>query len=68
MKSKAAYIEKVTTFNRYHGSTCDLITLKYGRIVAISDEYVGFYDSLEAFEYDCGDDCLAGFWIPKAKE
>lgn len=65
MKIKAEYIENILTFAAGHGAICDIITLKDGRVLAMSDEFIGFYDSFDSFQYDIGDDCLAGFWIPK---
>ena len=64
LEQETEYVERVTKFAAGHGAICDIITLKDGRVLAMSDEYVGFYDSFDAFQYDCGDDCRAGFWIP----
>lgn len=59
-----SWIAEADTANTGGWCMVDLLTLRDGRVIAISDEYVGLYDSVDAFWYDCGEDCRAGFWIP----
>ena len=43
----------------------DILTLNSGKVVCISDEYVGLYNSIDDMLEDDGTKCLQGFWIDK---
>lgn len=55
------YIEYTETENMGGGFLVDILTLKDGRVVVISDEYLGLYASKDAF-LDSGDQ-LNGFYL-----
>lgn len=43
----------------------DVMTLSSGKVLCITDEYVGLYDSLDDMFEDDGTKCNDGFWITK---
>ena len=59
------HIEKTETYNTGGGSMVDILTLSNGKVVCISDEYVGLYNSINDMLEDDGTKCINGFWIEK---
>lgn len=59
------HIEKVETHHTGGGCMVDILTLPNGKIVAVSDEYVGLYDSVDAL-YES--EPIKGFWINGGEE
>ena len=53
------------TYSYHTGGGCmvDIIELKNGLIVAISDEYLGLYKSLDDMLEDDGTKSINGFWL-----
>jgi hypothetical protein len=62
---KFSYIEKVTTENTGGGSMVDFIHLDDGRIIALNDEIVCLYESINDFYAETGDKCIASMNISK---
>lgn len=60
------YIEKQETYNTGGGCMVDILTLSNGKIICISDEYCGLYNSVNDMLEDDGTKCLSGFWIERA--
>jgi len=50
---KAEYIEDVSSWDSGGGTMLDLITLKSGKVIAISEEVAILYDNMEDLE--CGE-------------
>lgn len=40
----------------------DILHLSNGKVVCISDEYVGLYNSVDDMLEDDGTKCIQGFW------
>jgi hypothetical protein len=59
------HITKQETWNTGGGCVVDILHLSSGKVVCISDEYVGLYLSADDMLEDDGTKCLSGFWIPK---
>ena len=57
------YIIKTESINTGGGNYVDFLTLFNGMTIAISDEYVGLYASIDDFLNDDGTKCLNGFYI-----
>jgi len=57
------YITKTETYNTGGGCMVDILTLSTGKVVCISDEYVGLYHSIDDMLEDDGTKCIQGFWI-----
>ena len=56
------HITKQETYNTGGGCMVDILHLSNGKILAISDEYVGLYNSVDDMLEDDGTKCLSGFW------
>jgi hypothetical protein len=61
------YITKQETWNTGGGCMVDVLTLKNGQVLCLSDEYAGLYNSIDDMLEDDGTKCINGFWI-KGKE
>ena len=59
------YITKQETYHTGGGCMVDVMTLSSGKVLCITDEYVGLYDSLDDMFEDDGTKCNDGFWITK---
>ena len=46
----------------------DILYLPSGKVVCISDEYVGLYNSVDDMLEDDGTKCINGFWIEDKRE
>jgi hypothetical protein len=57
------FIAKTEIYNTGGGCLVDVLTLNNGKVLIISDEYVGLYSSLEDMLEDDGEKCLEGFYI-----
>lgn len=57
------YITKEETYDTGGNCMVDVLTLSNGKVVCISDEYVGLYNSVDDMLEDDGTKCLNGFWI-----
>ncbi len=57
------YITKEETYGTGGNCMVDVLTLSNGKVVCISDEYVGLYNSVNDMLEDDGTKCLNGFWI-----
>jgi hypothetical protein len=57
------FIQKTELFNTGGGCLVDVLTLNNGKVLIISDEYVGLYHSLDEMLEDDGEKCLDGFYI-----
>jgi hypothetical protein len=57
------YIIKKETWNTGGGCMVDVLTLRGGQVLCISDEYVGLYQSIDDMLEDDGTKCINGFWI-----
>lgn len=57
------YIIKQESYNTGGGCMVDVLTLSSGKVVCISDEYVGLYNSVDDMLEDDGTKCFNGFWI-----
>ena len=57
------HITDVSTYNTGGGCMVDVLTLTNGKVLCISDEYVGLYDSVEDMPEDDGSKGLKGFWL-----
>jgi hypothetical protein len=56
---KGEYITEVFTENTGGGLMCDFVRLKNGKIIAISDECIAIYESLDSFYEGTGEEpCL----------
>ena len=62
------YIVKQETWNTGGGCMVDILTLRDGKVLCVSDEYVGLYNSIDEFFDDDGTRCNDGFWINETKE
>jgi hypothetical protein len=47
---KAEYVEDVSSWDSGGGTILDLVTLKSGKVIAISEEVVVLYDNMEDLE------------------
>lgn len=62
------YIIKTETLNTGGNCMVDALTLHDGRVILISDEYIGLYESLDSFfNDDFGLACINGFWLDDDK-
>jgi len=43
----------------------DILHLSNGKVLCVSDEYVGLYNSVDDMLEDDGTKCLDGFWTTK---
>lgn len=59
------YIIKEETWNMGGGWMVDILYLSSGKVIAVSDEYVGLYNSADDVLEDDGTKCINGFWIEK---
>ena len=57
------HIEKLETWNTGGGCMVDIIYLPNGKVLALSDEYVGLYNSPEDMLDDDGTKSINGFWL-----
>ena len=57
------YVTKTEEYDTGGGCVVDVLTLSTGKVVCISDEYVGLYHSLDDMLEDDGTKCIRGFWI-----
>jgi len=57
------YITKEEIYDTGGNGMVDVLTLSNGKVVCISDEYVGLYNSVNDMLEDDGTKCLNGFWI-----
>lgn len=62
------YIVKTEQYNTGGGCMVDVLTLSTGKVVCISDEYVGLYHSVDDMLEDDGTKCINGFWIEKENQ
>jgi len=62
------HITKLETWNTGGGCMVDILHLSSGKVVCISDEYVGLYNSVDDMLEDDGTKCINGFWIENKKE
>lgn len=58
---KFVNIKETSTENMGGGCMVDILTLTDGRVIVISDEYLGMYESKDAF-FDSADQ-LNGFYL-----
>ena len=56
-------IVKEEIYDTGGGCVVDVLTLVSGKVVCISDEYVGLYYSLNDMLEDDGTKCIQGFWV-----
>jgi hypothetical protein len=61
------HITKLETWNTGGGCMVDILYLPSGKVVCISDEYVGLYNSADDMLEDDGTKCINGFWIESKK-
>lgn len=59
------HITKQETWNMGGGCMVDVLTLSNGKILCLSDEYAGLYNSLDDMLEDDGTKCIEGFWLSK---
>jgi hypothetical protein len=59
------HITKSESYNTGGGCMVDILTLSSGKVLCISDEYVGLYNSIDDMLEDDGTKCINGFWIEK---
>jgi len=45
----------------------DILHLSNGKVLCISDEYVGLYNSVDDMFEDDGTKCIQGFWTNEVK-
>jgi hypothetical protein len=57
------YVIKNESWNTGGGCMVDVLTLSTGKVLCISDEYVGLYHSVDDMLEDDGTKCIQGFWI-----
>ena len=62
-KLSMSHITKIETWNTGGGCMVVILTLPNGKVLCISDEYVGLYNSANDMFEDDGMKCLNGFWI-----
>lgn len=62
------FITKQETYHTGGGCMVDVLTLLNGKVLCLSDEYVGLYDSLDDMLEDDGENCLNGFWLNEVKK
>jgi hypothetical protein len=43
----------------------DVLTLSNGKVLCLSDEYAGLYNSVDDMLEDDGTKCVEGFWLTK---
>ena len=56
------HITKQETYNTGGGCMVDFLHLSNGKVLCISDEYVGLYNSVDDMLEDDGTKCIQGFW------
>ena len=59
------HITKQETWNTGGGCMVDVLTLSNGKVLCLSDEYVGLYNSIDDMLEDDGTKCIEGFWLTK---
>jgi len=59
------HITKQETWNTGGGCMVDVLTLSNGKVLCLSDEYAGLYNSVEDMLEDDGTKCVEGFWLTK---
>ena len=59
------HITKQETWNTGGGCMVDILHLSNGKVLCVSDEYVGMYNSIDDMLEDDGTKCLEGFWTSK---
>jgi hypothetical protein len=61
------HITKQESWNTGGGCMVDVLTLSNGKVLCLSDEYVGLYNSLDDMLGDDGEKCLNGFYLEEVK-
>lgn len=59
------YVEKIETMDTGGMTIVDFITLKDGKVVCVSDEYIGLYKDIDSF-YESESGHINGFWIKES--
>lgn len=59
------YIEKLESMDTGGMTIVDFVTLKDGKVLCISDEYIGLYKDIDSF-FDDESGLINGFWIKDA--
>ena len=62
-KWEMIFIQKTEIYNTGGGCLVDVLSLNNGKVLVLSDEYVGLYHSLDEMLEDDGEKCLNGFYI-----
>jgi hypothetical protein len=61
------HITKQETYNTGGGCMVDVLHLANGKVLILSDEYAGLYNSVEDMLDDDGTKGLNGFWLSEVK-
>tara|TARA_R110000822_G_scaffold113444_2_gene244545 strand:+ start:917 stop:1129 length:213 start_codon:yes stop_codon:yes gene_type:complete len=59
------FITQTNSYNTGGGCMVDVLTLEDGRVLCVTDDYVGLYHSVNDMLEDDGTKCIKGFWITK---
>jgi len=61
------HITKQETWNTGGGCMVDVLTLSNNKVLCLSDEYAGLYNSIDDMLEDDGTKCLNGFYFDEVK-
>ena len=62
------HITKQETWNTGGGCMVDILHLSNGKILCLSDEYAGLYNSIDDMLEDDGTKCLNGFYFDELNQ
>ena len=61
------HITKQETYNTGGGCIVDVLHLRNGKVLILSDEYCGLYENIDQMLEDDGTKSLNGFWLNGSK-